>query len=199
MKRFFILLLVAISIFSIATSAFAINVPSGTTRWVKDGALNFRSSPQVSSNNLIEKIPNYMPVIVLQAVNNEWSMVFYNGKTGYVMSSYLGTTSTYMTPHNQFMAFGHGLLQDGDAKNHYAYNLQKCLRNAGFYNGSINGVFDASLKSAVRSFQQWVNTTLPADKQIDVDGVVGTDTRYYLWQNYSTYLISYGVILLTSY
>lgn len=47
--------------------------------------------------------------------------------------------------------------------------IQTALRNAGYYNGSIDGVLGNKSREAVRKFQ--------ADNGLKVDGLVGTETK----------------------
>ena len=199
--RIIAIVLVAMSIMAIATTAMAtVPVPSGTMKWVTGGILKMRSSAQ-TGNNVIDRIPNGMPVIVTNA-GSTWSTIFYNGRTGYVMSQYLTTTTpTYSTPQNENMAFGLSVLQvtNTSVKNHFVYNIQKCLIAGGFLSGSPDGFYGNATANAVIAFQQEINSELPANEQIAVDGKVGNDTRYYLWQKYNTYMQNYGVLMLSSY
>ena len=46
--------------------------------------------------------------------------------------------------------------------------IQRALKNQGFYNGSVDGIYGSLTESAVRQFQ--------ASKGLSVDGICGTDT-----------------------
>lgn len=65
---------------------------TAVTAWVNtvSGGLNLRYSPDGSSQ-IILTIPR-LAAVKLLAEGNEWSYVSYNGKYGYVMTSYLTTT-----------------------------------------------------------------------------------------------------------
>ncbi|MBQ3318731.1 SH3 domain-containing protein [Candidatus Saccharibacteria bacterium] len=68
--------------------------------------VNFRSTPNTTDkNNVIEKIPLGYTVTVTGQYNATWSIVSYNGRTGYMMSEFLykkesgGTTEPYFDPY----------------------------------------------------------------------------------------------------
>ncbi len=62
----------------------------------QSGSLNLRKEPK-STATIILRIPQYAQVTMISK-GDTWSQVSYGGKTGYVMTSYLGFTSATPTP-----------------------------------------------------------------------------------------------------
>lgn len=206
MKKSFIKRLVAMALVIVSAMAItlpamaAVSVPNGTSMWVYRGGLNFRETPSTSADR-IEQIPNHMPVIKL-STTGIWSRIFYNGHYGYVQSEFLtDTPSGYTKPVNENMAFGNDTLsmKTTSVKNHHVYNLQQCLRFGGYLYDSPDGFFGVNTKAAVIQFQKDVNENLPANAKIAEDGIVGPDTRGYLWDEYESYMRTDGVLSLPVY
>ena len=67
--------------------------------------------------------------------------------------------------------------------------LQGCLKNLGYYNGTISGVYDALTEKAVQSFQK--------AHYLEEDGVLGPQTKIVLYHALKVYpmptLISHEV------
>lgn len=198
MKKSFIMRLVAMALVIVSAMAITlpamadVPVPEGTTKWVKDGYLNFRTTASTSSKR-IEKIANYMPVIELEE-SGAWSWIFYNGSYGYVQNKYLTSTSYgYTRPQNENMAFGHDTLYNDSSsiKNHHVYNLQLCLQAGQYLTDTPDGIYGTNTEAAVRQFQQ--------DAQIEVDGKVGEDTRGKLWERFRYLMLNTGVLELSVY
>ncbi len=70
--------------------------PSGAYVNTQSGSLNMRKEPKSGSTVLL-RIPQYAPVTLISK-GDTWSQVSYGGKTGYVMTSYLGFGTATPTP-----------------------------------------------------------------------------------------------------
>ena len=57
-----------------------------------------------------------------------------------------------------------------------SYSVQKALRNAGYYSGTVDGKIGSSTKDAIKAFQR--------DQGLEADGVVGRQT----WNKLKVYL-----------
>jgi Ca-activated chloride channel family protein len=75
-----------------------------------------------------------------------------------------GKSSFYMSAKGSKQGI---MLQRGD-KGHLVERLQTALKNVGFYQGDIDGVYGQDLVEAVKEYQK--------TKGIDVDGIAGADT-----------------------
>lgn len=162
-----------------------------STKWISGAAyVNLRKESDNTSTYL-DRIPDRFPINVLQENISDhgevWSRVSFNGKTGYVIQSYITATDSGLThPTTYREAFGYVNLKNKAGVNLFVKNLQMCLRNSGTYTGSVDGRFGTGTENAVKSWQ--------SNHNLDNDGIVGERTMQALWTSYHVILQSQGVI-----
>ncbi len=79
------------------------------------------------------------------------------------------------------------LLSDFSALSSYAFNLgasgeriaaiQKCLKEAGYYGGEINGIFDFTTRRAVKKYS--ADNNIDSEKDFEVISALGIESKIY--------------------
>ncbi len=153
------------------------------------GSLNFRSKPK-KYTGLIKTIPNGTFVSVISAAG-DWSKIFYDGRTGYVMSKFLNFSKPTSAPNATYEPAPTSAPSTGtekpdiniilrpNASGAQVRLLQERLNELG-YTVNVNSFYDSLTKSMVREFQR--------KNGLKQDGIAGSQTKTIL---YSSAALSY--------
>ena len=144
----------------------AINAAASTNTSQKDGGvaykvtarsgLNVRSGPGKSHS--IYGTLTYGSIVKVTGTSGEWSVISYNGRTGYVFSEYLtpSTTDFSSMPTVRYGSYGDTVKTMQQALVDLGYELPRY---------GVDGSFRSETQAAVKAFQR--------DRQLDTDGICG--------------------------
>lgn len=172
MKKFIALVLVLVSIFSLASTAMAaystmyINCDKGET-------VRLRNEPSTKGTVLIN-IPRGTAVQA-EKYNSSWHKVSYSGYNGYMMSSFLSSTPPIDEDSPWFQRYGTKNLSTSSGDNAYIKVLQKDLMTLGYDLSPYydDGYYGQKTKTAVMDFQRAHGLT--------ADGICGNATKEALY------------------
>ena len=117
-----------------------------------------------SSAYVLQAFPNETPIQVkFDRSNLSWASAKYGNVTGYIPIHHIRLTQTNLR-YGLFTSYDLSEDKYGTAVS----NLQRCLKNLGFYSGNIDGDFGPGTKSAVTAFQ--------SSRGLEVDGIAGRAT-----------------------
>lgn len=146
--------------------AQAINAAASTNASQKDGGvaykvtarsgLNVRSGPGKSHS--IYGALTYGSVVMVTEISGEWSVISYNGRTGYVYSEYLAPSTTDFSsmPTVRYGSYGDAVKTMQQALVDLGYELPRY---------GVDGNFRSETQAAVKAFQR--------DHQLATDGICG--------------------------
>ena len=171
MKKLVSFALIIVSVLAIALPALAAG-NEFNVGWVSATAMGdlggyvscIYSIETASSAYVLQAFPNETPIQVkFDRPNLSWVSAKYGNVTGFIPVHQIRLTQTNL----RYGLFTSYTLSEGKYGTAVS-NLQRCLKNLGFYSGNIDGDFGPGTKSAVTAFQ--------SSRGLDVDGIAGKDT-----------------------
>ena len=208
MKKIIAVVLVIVSIFSLATSAMA----ACTCSTSKPG-VNVRKKANKSSS-AVGNVAKGTSVSVLCTttgtdLNKDGNKIWYyvqvlscasgsknniNGKYGYIHSSLISGFNANQLDHpqNKDAAFSGKVLQNGSSGSEVR-NVQFVLYAEGLLRDTdVDGLYGSGTKAAVEAYQERYFGHGAEGEPDPVDGLVGDKTKTHMWNKYQTSLMKYG-------
>lgn len=163
MKRFISLILVI----AVMSGIYIMPASASSSGTVTASSLNMRK--KATTDSAIVTVLKKNAKVTINGTYGSWYKVSYNGKSGYVMKNYVkkGSSSSSGSSSSKGSSSSSSVLQKGSSSSKVR-DLQKKLKELGYYSGSIDGDYGNGTLNAVKKFQR--------DHKLTADGVAGSKT-----------------------